>query len=244
LAWRVERQVREMKKLIMFVAITCTFAAPAVADMAIRLQHDFPGDYGSTGGGEFLATVLDAPTGGDAIGIYGVGDAFVTFCMETNEYVTGGSTGGTYYVTISTAADKGGSGGPHPDPLSPETAYLYSLWLDGSYGIRSITHTDDTANALQKAIWYLEGESLGSNAGLSGDYIDWATDAVALGGTDDSWYDTWGNTIGDIRVMNLWTNADHTGYAQDQLVRVPVPAAALLGLLGLGAAGLKLRKFA
>lgn len=63
---------------------------------------------------------------------------------------------------------------------------------------------------------------------------------MLLGGL---WYDVWKNTIGDIRIMNLWENADHTGNAQDQLVRVPVPGAILLGVLGLGVASLKLRKF-
>jgi hypothetical protein len=52
--------------------------------------------------------------------------------------------------------------------------------------------------------------------------------------------------LGNVRVMTLWTNwtlaNGFSGYAQDQLV-VPVPAAVLLGMFGLTAAGLKLRKF-
>ena len=200
--------------------------------MRVLLQD---GQYGNTGGGEFLITVLDDP-----IGIYDktLNTQFVTFCLETNEYV---SYNGEYYVTIGTGALQGGSGGGTPDPLSPESAYLYSLWLDGTDGVNSITHSLTTANALQRAIWSLENESWGSDSGLSGDYIDWATVAVAPGG---SWNTNWGDTIGDIRVMNLWKNVDHTGYAQDQFVRVPVPGAILLGILGLGAAGLKLRRFA
>ena len=68
-------------------------------------------------------------------------------------------------------AKQGGTGGPYPDPLSPESAYLYSLWLDGTDGVNTIVHSDTTANALQRAIWYNEGESLGSKLGLSGTYI-------------------------------------------------------------------------
>ena len=58
-----------------------------------------------------------------------------------------------------------------------------------------------------------------------------------------SWYDTWGSSsIGNVRILQF-CNSDGTGYKQDQLYLVPVPGAVLLGILGLGAAGLKLRKF-
>ena len=231
--------IRMKKKLnIMVVCLLCLFVTvPSFADMRIKLQD---GQYGDTGGGEFLITVLEDP-----IGIYDkvFNPQFMTFCIETNEYV---SYNEEYYVTIDTGAWNGGNSGGTPDTLSPESAYLYSLWLDGTDGINSITHSLTTANALQRAIWYLEDEGApwGSNLGDSGTYIGWAMEAVTSDGDNDTWFDTWGNTIGDIRVMNLWKYENHTGLAQDQLVRVPVPGAVLLGLLGLSAAGLKLRKFA
>jgi len=220
------------KHHIIFIIVLCAFtAAPALADMYVNLKHDFTGRYGTTGGGEFLMTVLEDP-----IGIYPKNEQFRTFCLETNEFV---SDDQNYYVTIDTAAWQGGSGGPEPDPLSPQSAYLYSLWLDGTDGVNPpIVYHNNTADAIQKAIWHFEQESLGS---IIGPYVGWANNAVAMSG---SWYGLWGNTIGDIRVMNLWTNRDHTGNAQDQLVRVPVPGAILLGMIGLGVAGLKLRKFA
>jgi len=205
------------------VCLLCLFAAaPALADMRILLQD---GTYGNTGGGEFLITVLDDP-----IGIYPKAGQFVTFCLETNEYV---SYNTQYNVTISTGALQGGSGGSggwNPDPLLPQSAYLYSLWIDNLIG-----HSDGNADDLQKAIWFFEGENLGVNNYL----VNQADLAVAPGG---SWNADWGNTIGNIRVMNLW-NLDGS-YAQDQFVRVPVPGAVLLGMLGLSAAGLKLRRFA
>jgi len=221
-----------LKNFSIAVCLLYLFAtAPAMADMRILLQD---GQYGNTGGGEFLITVLDDP-----IGIYPKNAQFMTFCLETNEYV---SYNTQYNVTISTSASEGGRGGGNPDPLSPKSAFLYSLWLDGTYGSYAIAaYNDDSANALQRAIWFIENEGTwGSDSGLSGDYIDWATDAVAPSG---SWFNTWGaNSIGDIRVMNLWTLQG--GYAQDQFVRVPVPGAVFLGMLGLSAAGLKLRRFA
>jgi hypothetical protein len=206
--------------------------------MRVKLQYNFDGRNGTTAGGEFLITVLEDP-----IGIYAQNAQFRTFCLETDEHV---SDNHNYYVTLDTEAWQGGQPeGGTPDPLSPETAYLYSLWLDGTDTINTIVHSNDTADALQKAMWWLEQETgWGSESGLSGTYIGWAQDAVTAGGSNDSWYNKWGNTIGDIRVMNMWTEANHTGVAQDQLVRVPVPGAVLLGFLGLAAAGLKLRKFA
>jgi hypothetical protein len=226
-------------KRVIFITIICAFAlasTPAMADMMINLKVNFTGKHGTTNGGEFLITVLQDP-----IGVYSLNDQLRSFCLETNEYV---GNNRNYYVTLDTMARQGGTGGPHPDPLSPESAYLYSLWLDGTDGVNTIVHSDTTANALQRAIWYNEGESLGSNAGLSGTYISWANDAVTLGGSNDNWYNLWGNTIGDIRVMNLWKYANHTGFAQDQIVRVPTPAAVLLGIIGLSVAGVKLRKYA
>ena len=217
-----------MKKFGAMIFLSCLFGTvPARADMWVNVQHDFDGQYGTTNGGEFLITVLQDP-----IGIYAKEAQFTTFCLETDEFV---SQNQNYYVTIGTSAWQGGSGGPEPDPLSPQSAYLYSLWLDG--GIR---HSDTAADALQKAIWYLEQETLGENNWLVGI----AQDAVSLGGSNDSWYNRWGYTIGDIRVMSLWANPDHTGNQQDMLVRVPAPAAVLLGLLGLGVAGWKLRRCA
>jgi len=213
-----------MRKInIIVICLLCLFVAvPAIADMKVSLKN---GTYGTTNGGEFNITVLDDP-----IGIYPKDATFVSFCLETNEYI---NYTDEYYVTISTGAIKGGSGGSggwNPDPLSPQSAYLYSLWIDGG-----ITHNNGNADDIQRAIWYLEGENLGVNNFL----VTQANTAVAPGG---AWFNIWGNTIGDIRVMNLWT--EQGGYAQDQLVRVPVPGAILLGLLGLGVAGLKLRKFA
>ncbi|MCP4608329.1 MAG: hypothetical protein GY845_06410 [Planctomycetes bacterium] len=226
-------------KRVVIITVICTYAfvtAPAIADMMVNLKTNFTGRNGTTNGGEFLITVLQDP-----IGIYDLNEQFRTFCIETNRYIGNNQN---YYVTIDTMAWIGGSGGGNPDPLSAETAYLYSLWLDGTDGVNNILHNDTTADAMQRAIWYSEGETLGSNAGLSGTYLSWANDAVTVGGSNDSWYNKWGNTIGDIRVMNLWTNVNHTGDAQDQLVRVPLPGAVLLGVLGLCIAGVKLRKFA
>lgn len=46
----------------------------------------------------------------------------------------------------------------------------------------------------------------------------------------------------DVRALNLWVNPDFTGDKQSQLVLVPVPAAAVLGFLGLSIVGWASRK--
>ena len=197
-----------MKKLI-FIALLCAFlTVPAMADMTITVADS----VGGTSGGEFTVTVT-----GDAIGIYGNGAKFGTFCIESTEYL---SFGPTYYVTLSTAAVLGGVG--PSDPLDDESAWLYTKWLDDG----TFTHTAANADLIQNAIWYFENEGGSNNTEAQA-----ATAAMP-----------WTNP--DIMVMNLWTNSDHTGYAQDLLVRVPVPGAVLLGILGLGAAGWRLRRFA
>jgi hypothetical protein len=192
-----------MKKLI-FPTIVCAFlTAPALADMKVQI---FDG-VGTTNGGEFLAKVLE-----DSIGIYPKDSFISTFCVETSEYL---SIGGTYFVTLSTDAIKGGE--PVSDPLSDESASIYAGWLD-----HPLDHTAAIADMVQKGIWWYENESGGEIP-------------IAI------WKSGKAN---DIMVMNLWNDAAHTSNAQDLLVRVPVPGAILLGMLGLGAAGVKLRKFA
>jgi hypothetical protein len=144
--------------------------------------------------------------------------------VETLETVGGNE----YWVTLSDSAIKGSE--PVSDPLSDEAAWVYTQWLD------VLAHTKDNANLVQNAIWYLEDEPGYTTANS---LANAAVSAVTSGG--------WKNT--NIMVMNLWTDYDDTsgiysGNAQDHLVRIPVPAAVLLGILGLGVAGIKLRKYA
>lgn len=217
---------------VFIIAICALLAVPAVADLTGRITvTDGPGNGDA---GAFTAKV--AP--GTAVGIYEPGDTFLTFCIENNEYF---NPGGTYYVAINTMAVAGGSGGGSPDPLSPISAALYNQWLGGN--------TSDVARATQYqlAIWQQEGEAVygtqwtkgdGTTA-LHADYqaISQATINALIAGVGNP------GSIGNVRVMNLWANADGTGAKQDMLVTVPVPAAVLLGFLGLSAAGIRLRRF-
>ena len=205
-----------MRKLI-FISILCAFiTAPALAGMQVQVNSG----VGNTAGGEFLDYVVSGP-----IGVYGTGSSISTFCVETEETVGGG----TYWVTLSDRAiegGEGGSGGVGYDVLDDETAWIYTQWLD------AIPHTPDSADNVQNAIWIIEGES-----GEHSVNVDLLIDA-AEAAVDDGWENP------NIMVMNLWNDEECEDNAQDHLVRVPVPAGILLGILGLGVAGIKLRKYA
>lgn len=195
-----------MKKLILTFAALILIAAPALADMDITVADD----VGSTNGGAFMITVKDEP-----IGIYAKDATFTTFCIETNEFL---SIGGRYQVSLSDKAIynnvPGGS-----DPLSAESAWVYTQWLD------VLTQDQTNADLVQNAIWSLEGEG-----GVNNTLAQSATHEVTVHG--------WTNP--DIMVMNLWTDGQAPSWGarqQDLLVRVPAPAAIGLGVLGLALIG-------
>jgi len=215
-----------MRKLI-FITIVCAFvAAPAVADMAQVTAFGLGWDATSYGAysGDF-----PMKTWGLGLPDYGDGEAFTTFCIERETTVTIGTV---YNAVINTAAIHGG-GGTDPDPLDPATAWLYDQYLSGGLGAK----TGQLATDVGMAIWYIEDEI--AWADLSEAQQDLVTDAEGSGWTD----------TGPYRVLNLWIrNADGSSNydtdVQDPIVKVPVPAAVLLGMLGLSVAGVKLRKFA
>jgi hypothetical protein len=188
--------------------------------------------YGDTNGGEFLESFANfaftpARLAGTAAGL------FETFCLEVNENI---AFGGTYYADVSTSTLHGGVGGGSPDPLSPETAYLYGMFIAGDLAGYDYDVSGGpaarvaSANALQHVIWYLEEEEGKTWTDGDGSKADvFYQDALANAGSD----------IGDVRVLNLYTDAAGTGFAQDHLVMIPEPGA--LWLVGLGVLALRRR---
>jgi hypothetical protein len=252
-----------------FVA-TPLLAYPSIGDVSrISLETRGAPYYQNNSydeGGEFRATVITGATNGIAYDnlFLGVGAKFETFCIEDNETVSGGTA--SYYAVVNTSAVKGGADASHGsvlggnplygtvesenygDPLDPRTAYLFTQFMNGTlsnYNFNgTVAQRKASAGQLQVAIWFIEqeftevaGHSENTQADL---WIAEAQNAIDTG----AW-----SGLGQVRVLNLYgsynsSNGTVSGLAQDILVLAPVPGALLLGLFGLGAAGLKLRKFA
>jgi len=259
--------------LVMGAATLGLVAAPALADQAPNTYTNGQGYYGGqifwaqtyadTGsypqsqGGEF--TVYS--TGGDGLllgnGAYaettrGIvsGESFQTFCVEWNEHIYWNQSLNIWVSeSATTSPDVYGSGshawqGGVPDvgdDLDPKTAYLYHQFAKGvlsNYTYAPNTGRATSAGQLQLALWAIEGE-YGNPGTLTGQALTWyneALEATTLGNDNAI---TWAG-IGDVRVLQGYVGND---FRQDQLYVVPLPAAVLLGMLGLAAAGLKLRKF-
>jgi len=175
---------------------------------------------GTTGGGEFGVDVV-----GDS-----EGELMRVFCVERNEYL---NFTDTFHVdSISGVAIDGGVGGPSPDPISPETAYLYWQFHTGTLSnysyVANSTARRNSANSLQRAIWVLEHELTSTSDAQA---LAWISEANGSGWTD----------IGSVRVMNIsFASGSHAGdLAQSQLIAIPEPASWALASICLGVGGVR-----
>jgi|WetSurMetagenome_2_1015567.scaffolds.fasta_scaffold52226_1 hypothetical protein len=242
-----------MKKIVsVIIAIMALFAFTQLA-AADNVQYiGGPYQYGS--GGEFTMT----PTGTILPGLVNsyasttkgqVAGAinFQTFCLEYGEHI---SSGGTYYAVLNNAAVTGGTGTLSGDKISIGTAFLYYQFAKGiltgyDYTNPGRSNTGgSSADLLQRAIWFLEGES----GGVDNAFVDFARTQLSL---NTAGLEAANNGAYGVGVLNLWSDAAHVGnlafangeytYArQDVLILTPEPMTMLLFGLGLiGLAGLR-----
>jgi PEP-CTERM motif len=205
-----------MKKttLATLVLVALAFAAPAQAGPTI-----YAGAYANVGHATVNPTAELVVTQAGA----SVFDAFISFCVQTNEYLEAPTD--VYLVkSISTYAELEPDAPGSKDELDPRTALIYSSY-SGNYGL-TFASPLEKARAVQDAIWYIESEVPLAEVSAKGMQIyAWAT---ALNP----------QSIGSVRVLNLtWVNAaGQTVNAQDILATVPEPGS--MFLLGTGLVGL------
>jgi len=239
---------------LMFVAIIGMvlsapelYAYPVSVGQSIYFEFAYGNEYRPNPG----------PNGrGGAFGVYDYNSTnflFNTFCLETNEFIylsnpyhVGSITG----VAIANNFDplKGYQSALDGDPLDSRTAYLYSRFMAGTLNFHGNNMTDPrVANALQRAIWFIEQEYGNTNADWSPNWSQSAKDTY-LGSTSDptgllaqQFFDDANannnGTLYNVQVINVID-----GNRQDMLV-VPEPGVLILLCISLSSVGLAARRY-
>ena len=215
-----------MKKLavVIFLLVPLFFA--------IQESKAYPLEVGD------LIYLLDGPgtTNGGIFKVYADDGTFLfdTFCVETDETLSTGSSSRFKVGGINDYASLGGSNTDSNDPLDIKTAWLFYHFTIGDLDTLAgqsdgYFNAQTGANELQQAIWYIEQESGGVN-----NYL------VALAGAS-GWTD-----INGVRVINLLKKdsaGNFTLNAQDLLITVPEPGILILLGIAMSAVGLAARRF-
>jgi hypothetical protein len=235
-----------MKKLLFTLLLVSALASSAFAG---QIQVGYPGSgYGpyQTGqGGEFTLVSLNAAldlshyANGMSKNVFGAPvDSFQSFCIEGNELIY--PYGAIYNEKIDTFAEAGGMSGQDEsgrDHVSVGSGWLYSQFALGTLNYNYVGNRGASADLLQKALWWLEGEE-GVQYDANNIYMAAVTSKFgsAAGAMANG-----GETYG-VYALNIW---DQNGLAQSQLIYVPDGGASLtlLGgaLMVLGALRRKIR---
>lgn len=164
--------MRRLIALLAIVAVAC-LTSPAEASLSVGDRIRFTDQVGTTGGGEFGVHLKDHANPFDGNGESG--ELFRTFCLERNEFLDF-HPNGFLIDSISKEAVAGGAGGPNPDPISPETAWLFYNFTLGT--LSGYLGDVASANDLQNAIWGYE-EEIAQDAAWSSNAFVIAANAAA-----------------------------------------------------------------
>lgn len=212
-------------KLMMLVALLSLTAVPSMAAVNLKMLDDSTPAYTL----QVISQIGDVKPG-----------VYASICIEKNETFTPKTS---YYAEMNTLSQavQGGnvwvngfgsgtvaaSGGV--DTLDYRTAWLFTQFVTDNASYQNEA-------ALQAAIHYIEAED-NTNLEFS---PNWATtgstwqkyvaaaDAAVVAGY---------NTYGGVRVLNIWKDAAHTQFVQDQIVYVPAPGAIVLASMGMAFVG-------
>jgi hypothetical protein len=248
-----------MKSSMIMASLVLAAAAGAAQAGTVQVQNNTGVNFGS--GGEFRGV---AQTGW--AGVTGtasdIGAGFRTFCVERNIFFTPGTT---YAFQIETVARSGG-GGPNPDPISIETAYLYTKFRTMTLsGYRSDTDANRAldAGSLQLALWRLEDEFTAAQFATKATLLAAINDGRWNGLTDDQFSKAnafiadatanassfFNGNSNNVRALNIFADnngngvydAGTDGDMQSQLTLIPLPTGAALGLAGLSVLAIRRR---
>ena len=266
-----EEDILKKLYLSLIVCLLCLFVvAPAMADLHGKGWDGGTASwtrvYSKGRGGEFTLynytsteklLISNSAYASSTSGLAGHAESFQTFCVETDEFVDTGMRIWGSEAAVATPdvygsgshAWNGGANSTTGDDLDPRTAYLYTQFATGQLSGYAYTGTvngldrNQTAGALQRTIWYLEDEVENFTSKFMDVELNSAQQTLTLSWLVEANTVNW-KDIGNVRVLQLYKGTSALKQDQLYLQEIPVPGAVLLGLLGLSAAGIKLRKYA